>query len=92
MQARKRSPYFSYLNSPTPETDSIFSLSIYHFAPLSLEMRQVLAVTVFAPVSTLAPIYTEKCKGDTAVSSFTASVSIVIGLFVMSGLAMWFRL
>ena len=70
----------------------IFSLSIYHFAPLSLEMRQVLAVTVFAPVSTLAPIYTEKCKGDTAVSSFTASVSIVIGLFVMSGLAMWFRL
>ena len=55
-------------------------------------MRQVLAVTVFAPVSTLAPIYMEKCKGDTAVSSFTASVSIIIGLFVMSGLAMWFRL
>lgn len=70
----------------------IFSLSIYYFAPLSMEMRQVLAVTAFAPVSTLAPIYTEKCKGDNALSSFTASVSIIIGLFVMSGLSIWFRM
>lgn len=70
---------------------ALFSFCLYHFAPLSLEMRQVLAVTAFAPVSTLAPIYTEKCGGDNALSSFTASVSIIVGLFIMSGMAVWFR-
>ena len=65
-----------------------FSLLIYWCLPFPLLVRQVLSVVVFAPVSALAPIYTEKCGGDGSLSSFANSISIFIGLIIMSVLVM----
>lgn len=64
----------------------IFAFLMFSFTPFSLEVRRTLAVIAFSPVSTLAPIYTEKCGGDGALSSFANAISIVFALFVMSGL------
>ena len=65
-----------------------FSAVLYFFLPFSLEIRQVLAVIAFAPVTSLAPIYTERCRSDGALSSLTLSISIAISLTVMFGLVL----
>jgi len=64
-----------------------FALAIYFLAPFDLAVRQVLAVVCFAPLSSLSPIYTERCHGDVALASFTNSVSIAISLVCMLGLS-----
>lgn len=64
----------------------LFGLLLFYCTPFSLQVRRTLVVVAFSPVSTLAPIYTEKCHGDGALSSFANAISIVVALFVMSGL------
>lgn len=67
-----------------------FALVIYFLMPFDLLTRQVLVVVCFAPLSSLAPIYTERCRGDAALASFTNSASIAISLVCMLGLSMMF--
>ena len=67
---------------------AICSLLLYFCLPFSLEIRQVLAVVAFAPVSSIAPIYTVRCQNDGALSSLTLSVSIPFALTIMTGLVL----
>lgn len=62
----------------------------YFLTPFDLVVRQTLAVLCFAPLSSLAPIYTGRCHGDTALAGFTNSVSIAISLILMMALGMFF--
>ena len=64
-----------------------FSLLLFWCTPFSYEVRRVLAVVVFAPVSALAPAFTEKSGGNGALSSFANSISIFASLLVMTCLA-----
>lgn len=56
------------------------SALLYHFAPFDASVRAPLAIVALAPVSALAPLYTQKCGGDEALASFTNSVSIFVSL------------
>ena len=67
-----------------------FALAIYFFTPFDLLTRQVLVVICFSPISSLAPVYTERCHSDTALAGFTNSVSIAVSLAIMLGLSMMF--
>ena len=69
---------------------TVFALAICFLAPFDLLTRQVLAVVCFAPLSSLAPIYTERCKGNAALASFTNSASIAVSLVCMLALSMAF--
>lgn len=69
-----------------------FALVIYFFTPFALEVRRTLAVICFAPLSSLAPIYTDRCHGDAALASFTNSASIAVSLVLMMILSMLFVL
>ncbi|WRS28882.1 hypothetical protein U6B65_07075 [Oscillospiraceae bacterium MB08-C2-2] len=62
---------------------TVFSLLIYFCLPFSLEIRQVLTLAVFSPVSALAPAFIEKNKGDVALSSVTSSLSILVSIPIM---------
>ena len=62
----------------------------YFLLPYSPLVRQTLAVLCFAPLASLAPINTERCGGDTALASFTNSVSIALSLICMMTLGMVF--
>ena len=64
------------------------SAIFYFCTPFSLQIRQVLAIVVFAPVSALAPAFTEKLKGDPGLASFAGSISIVISIAIMTVLMM----
>ena len=60
--------------------------------PFELVVRQTLCIVCFAPLSSLAPIYTDRCHGDTALASFTNSVSIAVSLVIMLALGLGFVL
>ena len=55
-------------------------------------LLQTLCIVCFAPLSSLAPIYTDRCHGDTALASFTNSVSIAVSLVIMLALGLGFVL
>ena len=65
-----------------------FAALFYFGTPLPLEVRQVLAVAVFAPVSSLAPVFTARCSNSRlgSVSSFTGSLSVFISIIVITTL------
>ncbi|MEM1485375.1 AEC family transporter [Oscillospiraceae bacterium PP1C4] len=64
-------------------SSALFALLFYFCLPFSLEIRQVLVLVVFSPISALAPAFTEKSKGDSALSSFASSLSIAISVTIM---------
>lgn len=70
---------------------TLCSLLLYFCLPFPQEIRQVLAVIAFAPVSSIAPIYTVRCQGDGALSSLTLSVSILFALAIMTGLVLFMK-
>ncbi len=61
----------------------ILSALCLRFAPFSLEVRQGLAVMVFAPISVIAPMFTEKCGGDPGLAGCVNSLSILTGVVGM---------
>ncbi len=65
---------------------ALFSTLFYFYTPLPLEIRQVLAVAVFAPLSSLAPIFTARGSKLGAVSSFTGSISVFISIIIITTL------
>ena len=69
---------------------AVFALACYFLTPFSLIICQTLVVLCFAPLSSLAPIYTDRCRSDTALASFTNSVSIAVSLVAMLALSMIF--
>ena len=63
---------------------------VFFCTPFELVVRQTLCIVCFAPLSSLAPIYTDRCHSDTALASFTNSVSIAVSLIVMLALGLGF--
>ncbi|MGN0772661.1 MAG: AEC family transporter [Candidatus Ventricola sp.] len=69
---------------------AVFALACYFLTPFDLVIRRTLVVLCFAPLSSLAPIYTDRCGSATALASFTNSVSIAVSLVLMLALSMIF--
>ncbi|WP_410013906.1 AEC family transporter [Sodalis sp. C49] len=65
---------------------ALLAALFYYGTPLPLEIRQVLAVAVFAPVSALSPMFTARCSSLGSVSSFTGSLSIFISIIIITTL------
>lgn len=65
---------------------AVFAALFYFATPLPLNVRQVLAVVVFAPVSSLAPVFTARCGKLGAVSSFAGSLSVFISIIIITTL------
>ncbi|MEA9391339.1 AEC family transporter [Acerihabitans sp. TG2] len=65
---------------------ALFSALFYFYTPFPLEIRQVLAVAVFAPLSSLAPIFTARGSNLGSVASFTGSISVLISIIIITTL------
>ncbi|MEG2074520.1 MAG: AEC family transporter, partial [Angelakisella sp.] len=63
------------------------SLLFFFCTPLPLEIRQVLVIILFAPISVVATAYTEKCGGDAGLAGFTNSLSILVSIGIITMLA-----
>ncbi len=61
-----------------------FALFAYFCLPLPLPVRQALAVVIFAPISAAAPPFTVRCGGDSGLTGFANSLSIVVGVVLLT--------
>lgn len=62
----------------------IMAFSLYTWLPFSHDIRKTLAVISFAPLASLACVFTEKCKGDIELSSLTNSISVIVSMMIMT--------
>ncbi|MGF6906940.1 AEC family transporter [Fusobacterium sp. PH5-44] len=58
----------------------IFAYLVYKFLPTSIEVRKAVVILVFSPLTSLAPIFTEKAGGKKEISSFIGAMSIIISI------------
>lgn len=65
---------------------SVLALIFYFVLPLPLVVRQVLVLAVFAPISALTPVFTEKTGGDKALAGLINSMSIPISVIILTSL------
>ena len=71
---------------------AVSALAVYFLMPFELVVRQTLCIVCFAPLSSLAPIYTDRCHGNTELASFTNSMSIAVSMVIMLTLGLTFVL
>lgn len=70
-------------------TASVLAWLFYHYAPFDAEIRKLLALIVFAPVSAVCAIFTAKCKGNVAMSCTINSMTIVLSVIFMTVLMIY---
>ncbi len=61
----------------------VLALLFYCFLPFDQLTRQVLVMSVFAPVPSIASVYVEQLGGDVGLASFTTSLSFLISCGIM---------
>ncbi len=61
-----------------------FALLIYYFLPVPLMYRQILAIIVFSPILSVAPIYTERCGYNRSVAAVLNSFMLPFSMVVMT--------
>ena len=66
------------------------SLAFYFLLPLPLEIRQALALLVFAPVSMVTTAFTPSAGGDPAITACVNSISILICIPSILALLLFF--
>ncbi|NME35513.1 MULTISPECIES: AEC family transporter [Fusobacterium] len=65
---------------------SIIAFIFYNFLPFSLEIRKIITIIMFAPISGLSPIFIDKCNGNVGLAGFISSISIIISVIIMISL------
>lgn len=69
---------------------AIAATLVYFFIPLPMDIKEVLTVLCFAPIGSLASVFVEKAKGDTAKASCATTLSIIICFVIMVVLSGYF--
>ena len=60
------------------------SCLFYYTLPFSLEIKRILMIIAFAPVSAMCVIFTDRLNGDTELAGIINSMSILVSLFIMT--------
>lgn len=63
---------------------TIFALIIYYLIPFSMEVKHVLVILVFGPISVLTPVFTSMCKCDEGLAGVINSLCIPISIFIIT--------
>lgn len=68
---------------------TVLALFFYNCLPFSQDIRKLLAMIAFAPISAVCAIFTAKCKADVGLSCTVNSLTIVVSMACMTGLLLW---
>ena len=68
----------------------ILSLIIYFVLPIDIIVKQMIILTLFAPVSGVAPVFSSKLGSHSAVPAAINSLSIIISIIILTSLIMLF--
>ncbi|WP_315067014.1 AEC family transporter [uncultured Clostridium sp.] len=69
----------------------IFALIIYFLIPFSEEIKHVLVILVFGPVSVLSPVFTGLCKSDEGLAGVVNSMCIPVSICIITFLIFFFQ-
>lgn len=58
----------------------------YNYLPFDQEIRKILALICFAPISAVCAIFTAKCHGDVAMSCTINSITIILSIVFMTAI------
>ena len=70
----------------------LLSVCAYFLIPLPLEQRQGIVLVLFAPITAIAPVFTQKCGAASDIASFAGSCSFIISIICMTTLVILFGL
>ena len=62
---------------------TVLALLYYYVLPLPLEVRQMLVILAFSPLSSATPAFTAELKGDVSLSSAINSICLLCSLVIM---------
>ncbi len=62
----------------------VMAVIFWYFTPFTEEIRKILLVISFAPMSAVCAIFTSRCDGDVAMSCTVNSLSILISIIFMT--------
>ena len=68
----------------------LVSLAVWFFLPVDTLIKQVIIMTVFGPVNTVAGAYTGMCKGDEGLVSCVTSLSIPCSIIALTCILLGF--
>lgn len=68
---------------------TLMALIFYFIIPFPYEIKKILVLLMFSPLSVACTVYTGKLKGNVELSSVLSSISIVISIIVMTGLLLY---
>lgn len=68
----------------------ILSLIIYFVLPIDIIVKQMIILTLFAPVSGVAPVFSSKLGSHSPVPAAINSLSIIISIIILTSLIMLF--
>ena len=63
---------------------AIMAWCFYQYAPFTDEIKKILVLISFAPISAVCAVFTAKCKGDVALSCTINSITILLSIFFMT--------
>lgn len=66
------------------------SLCIYFLLPVDLVVRKMIVLCLFAPVSSVAPVFSSKLGSNSPVPAAVNSLSIIISIMILTGLILIF--
>lgn len=62
---------------------AVLALCYYYLLPFSLDVRQTLVILAFAPIGSMAPVFTAELEEDVGLASTISSVAIIISLVII---------
>jgi predicted permease len=68
----------------------ILSLTIYFLLPVPILAKKMIILVLFAPISTIAALYSKMIDPDNPNSALATSISIILGILIMTGLLIVF--
>lgn len=63
---------------------------IYIFLPLPILAKQMIVLALFAPLSTISAVYSKMIDSDNPAPAIANSISIIVGIFIMTSLLIVF--
>lgn len=66
------------------------SLCVYFLLPVDIVVRKMIVLCLFAPVSSVAPVFSSKLGSNSPVPAAVNSLSIIISIVILTGLILLF--
>ncbi|MDD2534330.1 MAG: hypothetical protein PHC86_06495 [Eubacteriales bacterium] len=63
---------------------TVLAVLFFYFLPFSVEVRHILIVILFSPLSVMTPIFTRKIGDDEALASLLTSLTVITSLVIMT--------